>query len=89
MKRGPGPSSLAPLRRRIPGATTDYNSYAACCGFVYTVSPVKSISIWNANRPMKSEAKMAFMEGNFVRQFQSPTRSCTSVLVSHAAFYIF
>ena len=29
------------------------------------------------------------MEGNFVRQFQSPTRACTSVLVSHAIYYIF
>ena len=29
------------------------------------------------------------MEGNIVRQFQSPTRACTSALVSHATFYIF
>ena len=29
------------------------------------------------------------MEGNFVSQFQSPTQTCTSVLVSHATFYIF
>ena len=26
------------------------------------------------------------MEANFGRQFQSPTRACTSVLVSHATF---
>ena len=29
------------------------------------------------------------IEGNFVRQFQSPTQACTSVLVFHATFYIF
>ena len=40
---------------------------------------------------MESEAKMARppMEANFGRQFHSPTRARTSVLVSHATLYIF
>ena len=29
------------------------------------------------------------MEGNFVRQFQSPTWACALTLVSHATFYVF
>ena len=29
------------------------------------------------------------METNLGRQFQSPTRACTSVLVSHETFYFF
>ena len=37
---------------------------------------------------MKSEAKMDTHGGNFGRQFQSSTRACTSVSVSHATFYI-
>ena len=37
--------------------------------------------IWNANWPMKHEAKMASTEGNLVR--------CTWLLISHATFYTF
>ena len=38
---------------------------------------------------MKSKTRWPPMEANFLRQFQSPTRTCTSVLFSHATFYIF
>ena len=52
--------------------------------------PVNSFSISeNANWPMKSKTKMDAMEANFGRQFQFPTRACTSVLVSYATFYSF
>ena len=37
----------------------------------------------------KAKPRWPPTEANFGRQFQSPTQACTSVLVSHATFYIF
>ena len=54
------------------------------------LDPVNSISISGMlTSQWKVKPRWPPMEANFGRQFQSPTRACTSVLVSHATFYIF